>query len=79
MKLVIATSLGLSLLGMAAVSSADPIEPGTVQIPVIKIVGRVIRPLASVEVNRLRPELRPREPEGSFLDRAGGAVQRDPF
>ena len=79
MKLVIATSVALSLLGMAAVGSADPIEPGTVQVPEIKIVGRVMRPFASVDVNRLRPELKPREPAASFLDRAEGAVRRDPF
>jgi hypothetical protein len=79
MKLVICTSLALCLLGTAAVAGADPTEPGTVQVPPVKIVGRVMRPLASVEVNRLVPDLRPREPRGSFADATEGAVRKDPF
>ncbi len=79
MKLAVSISVALCFLVMAAVSGADPAEPGTVEIPVVKIVGRVMRPLASVEVNRLTPELKRREPSGSFVGATEGAVRRDPF
>ncbi len=79
MKLILAASFACSLVGVSAIASADPVEPGTLEIPVVKIVGRVVRPLAAVEVNRVAPVLRLKEPEGSFVARAERAVQREPF
>ena len=79
MKLVLLASLALSLVAVSRVSRADPVEPGTMEIPVVKIVGRVVRPLAAVEVNRIAPALRLKEPQDSFAARAERAVQRDPF
>jgi len=79
MKFVLAMGLSLGVLGMAAVSGADSNEPGTFQLPVIKIVGRVMRPLATVEVSRLQPQLGVREPQRSLLDKTESVVHSDPF
>jgi hypothetical protein len=79
MKLVLATGLSLGVWAVAAVGAADPTESGSVQLPPIEIVGRVMRPLATVEVNRLRPQLGVREPARSFLVQTEAAVRSDPF
>ena len=79
MKFVLAVGLTLGVLGGAAVCAADSNEPGSIQLPVIKIVGRVMRPLATVGVSRLRPELGARAPERSFLAQTESAVRADPF
>src|SRR5689334_16461105 len=79
MKFVLAMGLSLGVLGMAAVSSADSNEPGAFQLPVIKIVGRVMRPLATVEVNRLQPQLGVRDPERSLISKTESVLHSDPF
>jgi len=79
MKFVLALGLSLGVVGVAAVCGADPNEPGSFQLPVIKIVGRVMRPLATVEVNRLQPQLGVREPERSLISKTESVVHSDPF
>jgi len=79
MRLVVAAGIAICSLGVSAVSAADPTGPGTVEIPVVKIVGRVVRPLAAVEINRLAPALEVRHADVSFLESTERAVRRDPF
>jgi len=79
MKFVLALGLSLGVVGVAAACGADPNEAGSFQLPVIKIVGRVMRPLATVEVNRLQPQLGVREPERSLISKTESVVHSDPF
>jgi hypothetical protein len=77
--MILAMGLALGVLGASAIGSADPNEPGTYQLPVIKIVGRVTRPQATIEVNRLKPDLGARDPARSFLGQTESVVRSDPF
>jgi hypothetical protein len=79
MKKVLAMGLALGVLGLSAVGAADSNEPGSLQLPVIKIVGRVTRPQATIEVNRLKPDLGVRDPARSFVGQTESAVHSDPF
>jgi hypothetical protein len=79
MKFGLALGLTLGVLGVAAVSAADSTESGPLELPPIKIVGRVMKPQATVEVNRLRPQLGVRDPERSFLAQTESVVRSDPF
>jgi len=65
MKLVLAMGPDFGRLGGHRRMRRDGNQPGSSQLPEIKIVGRVMRPLATVEVNRLRPQLGFVNPERS--------------
>jgi hypothetical protein len=67
---------GLSLL--AAPASAQ--QPGKViTIGEVTIVGRVQKPIASVDVSKIQPKLTLAELKQPFLDRIEQAATKDPF
>jgi hypothetical protein len=45
----------------------------------VTIVGRVQKPIASVDVNKIQPKLTLAELRQPFLDRIEAAVTKDPF
>jgi hypothetical protein len=52
---------------------------GVITIREVTIVGRVQKPVASVDVNKIQPKLTLAELKKPFLDRIEAAVRNDPF
>jgi hypothetical protein len=73
--LVAAMLLGL---GSRSASAADP-KKGVITLREIEIVGRVQKPIESVDVGMIPVKLTLAEMRQPFLDRIEEAVQHDPF
>ena len=52
---------------------------GVITIGEVTIVGRVQKPIASVDVSKIQPKLTLAELRQPFLDRIEEAIQHDPF
>ncbi len=67
-------------LVLALAPSAHAQEKGRViTISEVTIVGRVQKPIASVDVNKIQPKLTLAELRQPFLDRIEAATAKDPF
>lgn len=66
---------GLALSPTAAAQKKGRV----VTISEVTIVGRVQKPIASVDVSRIEPRLTLSELRQPFLDRIAKAIQHDPF
>jgi hypothetical protein len=68
-----------------AVSVAMPVEAqdkpgkGVITLAEVTIVGRIQKPIAAVDVNRIQPRLTLQELRQPFLDKIEQAVYKDPF
>jgi hypothetical protein len=69
--------LTLAVLGEAPASAQD--KKGVITIGEVTIVGRVQKPIASVDVSKIQAKLTLAELRQPFLDRIEEAVQHDPF
>ena len=69
-----ATFTGLALDGGEARA-----EGRVITISEVTIVGRVQKPIASVDVNKIQPKLTLAELRQPFLDRIEAATVKDPF
>ncbi len=76
-KILFAAALGLGLLAFAPSASAQ--GKGVITINEVTIVGRVQKPVASVDVSKIQAKLTLAELRQPFLDRIEEAAQRDPF
>jgi len=80
-KLFVSAAAGaLALLA----SSSDAFAQGkgndrVITISEVTIVGRVQKPIASVDVSKIQPKLTLAELRQPFLDRIEAAAMRDPF
>lgn len=74
-----AALLLVSVLASAQEKKNEPASRGVLQIGEIQIVGRVQKPIASVDVGKLQPKLTLAELRQPFLNRIEAAVVRDPF
>jgi hypothetical protein len=54
-------------------------QGGVITISEVTIVGRVQKPIASVDVSKIQPKLTLAELRQPFLDRIEEATQHDPF
>lgn len=64
----------------AAQGKKGPRKPrGVITLAEITITGRIQKPIAAVDVARLRPQLTLSELRQPFLDRIGKAVYKEPF
>jgi hypothetical protein len=54
-------------------------QKGVITLREVEIVGRVQKPVASVDVGEVQPKLSLAELRKPFLDRIEEAVQHDPF
>jgi len=79
MKLVVAALLSLGALVVAGDASAQQKGGNVITIGEVTIVGRVQKPIASVDVNKIQPKLTLAELRQPFLDRIEEAIQHDPF
>ena len=84
-KLLTVAMLSLLAYGLVGVSPAQaqgkkPRRPrGVITLAEITITGRIQKPIAAVDVARLRPRLTLSELRQPFLDRIGRAVYKEPF
>ena len=58
---------------------APPQQGGVITINEVTIVGRVQKPVASVDVSKIQPKLTLAELRQPFLDRIEEAARKDPF
>ena len=82
LTIVITAVMAYGLMGVApaAAQSKKPRRPrGVITLAEITITGRIQKPIAAVDVARLRPKLTLSELRQPFLDRIGRAVYKDPF
>ena len=76
-SLVALASAGLVSLSDGRASAAD--KKGVITLREIEIVGRVQKPIESVDVGMIPVKLTLAEMRQPFLDRIEEAVQHDPF
>jgi hypothetical protein len=67
------------LLGSAVAAAQDKPAKGVITLAEVTIVGRIQKPIAAVDVNRIQPRLTLQELRQPFLDKIEQAVTRDPF
>ena len=84
MKKVVGTSClvalaAVVLVGLVERTASAAEKGGVITLGEIKIVGRVQKPVASVDVGHVQPNLTLAELRQPFLDRIEEAVQHDPF
>jgi hypothetical protein len=70
---------GLLVLEVSAAKAQDKPAKGVITLAEVTIVGRIQKPIASVDVNRIQPKLTLHELRQPFLDRIEEAVYQDPF
>ena len=68
-----------ALLSLAPSASAQQKSGGVITIGEVTIVGRVQKPIASVDVSKIQPKLTLAELRQPFLDRIEEATAHDPF
>ncbi len=66
---------------LAPKAEAQETKPGgrVITISEVTIVGRVQKPIASVDVNKIQPKLTLAELRQPFLDRIEAATSKEPF
>jgi hypothetical protein len=78
MKRFLSVLVALGFFVLAHDSSAQQKKGGVITINEVTIVGRVQKPVASVDVSKIQPKLTLAELRQPFLDRIEQAVYRDP-
>jgi hypothetical protein len=80
---ILAIASTFTLLSLAGGAEAQQPEPtkkgGVITIGEVTIVGRVQKPIASVDVSKIQPKLTLAELRQPFLDRIEEATKSDPF
>ena len=71
--------LGVSALLTVALPASAQKKGNVITIGEVTIVGRVQKPIASVDVSKIQPKLTLAELRQPFLDRIEEATHRDPF
>jgi hypothetical protein len=78
LKTLLGGLLVTALVAGAGDASAQQ-KGGVITINEVTIVGRVQKPVASVDVSKIQPKLTLAELRQPFLDRIEEAAKRDPF
>ena len=78
MKKVAASLVAVASLALALPASAQK-RGNVITIGEVTIVGRVQKPIASVDVSKIQPKLTLAELRQPFLDRIEEAARHDPF
>jgi hypothetical protein len=68
-----------SVLSTGAVLGQDKPAKGVITLAEVTIVGRIQKPIAAVDVNRIQPKLTLQELRQPFLDKVEQAIYQDPF
>jgi hypothetical protein len=80
-QVVIVAALVLGLFAVSGEGTAEAQQKGggVITINEVTIVGRVQKPVASVDVSKIQPKLTLAELRQPFLDRIEEAARKDPF
>ena len=78
MKLLASALVASAVLVLAGEASAQQ-KGGVITINEVTIVGRIQKPVASVDVSKIQPKLTLAELRQPFLDRIEEAARKDPF
>ena len=79
-KRTLGWSMAAVLLVMAApVRAQEKPAKGVITLAEVTIVGRIQKPIASVDVNRIQPKLTLQELRQPFLDKIEQVLYQDPF
>jgi hypothetical protein len=65
--------------GKGAAASGGAPSRGVITLAEVTITGRIQKPIAAVDVNRIQPKLTLAELRQPFLDRIEQAIYKDPF
>lgn len=76
---VTAALAGLAIFASEGDAAAQQKGGGVITINEVTIVGRVQKPVASVDVSKIQPKLTLAELKQPFLDRIEEATRTDPF
>jgi len=83
LRLARAVVSAVALIGAFAfarpLAAQDKPAKGVITLAEVTIVGRIQKPIASVDVNRIQPKLTLQELRQPFLDKIEQAVFQDPF
>lgn len=78
-RLVLAAAAALAFFVVEGDAFAQEKKGGVITINEVTIVGRVQKPVASVDVSKIQPKLTLAELRQPFLDRIEEAARKDPF
>ena len=78
-SLLLAAPLALAAALLAPSDALAQQKGGVITINEVTIVGRVQKPVASVDVSKIQPKLTLAELRQPFLDRIEEAARKDPF
>jgi hypothetical protein len=70
---------GAMLFLSVSASAQDKPAKGVITLAEVTIVGRIQKPIASVDVNRIQPKLTLQELRQPFLDKIEQVLYSDPF
>ena len=76
---IVVSTLAVTASILSAVPASAQQKGGVITIGEVTIVGRVQKPIASVDVSKIQPKLTLAELRQPFLDRIEEAIQHDPF
>jgi len=77
---VLRLTVAIGLLAASAPALAqDKPAKGVITLAEVTIVGRIQKPIAAVDVNRIQPKLTLQELRQPFLDKVEQAIYQDPF
>jgi hypothetical protein len=75
----VVTTLTAAAISLLAFTASAQKKSNVITIGEVTIVGRVQKPIASVDVSKIQPKLTLAELRQPFLDRIDEVVRRDPF
>lgn len=83
-KVAAAATLAMGVMAWASTAGAqakskDNTPRGVITLAEITITGRIQKPIAAVDVARIRPKLTLSELRQPFLERIGAAIYKEPF
>ena len=73
------TIAAASIFFAASAFAQDKPAKGVITLAEVTIVGRIQKPIAAVDVNRIQPKLTLQELRQPFLDKIEQAIYQDPF
>jgi hypothetical protein len=76
---ILLVAAGAAAAALSASDTALAQQKGVITINEVTIVGRVQKPVASVDVSKIQPKLMLAELKQPFLDRIEEAARKDPF
>ena len=68
-----------SVLVAGTAAAQDKPAKGVITLAEVTIVGRIQKPIAAVDVNRIQPKLTLQELRQPFLDKVEQAIYQEPF